>query len=74
MSMMNFLSEGILNKMKEMEGKMEEMNTTHDATKQMMNISFTDTEKSLEAAHIFNKDQFRMLEEDLKEVKKAIKE
>eukprot|EP00972_Heterocapsa_arctica_P003767 560857-Heterocapsa_arctica.AAC.1 len=45
------VTQGILDKMKTMEEKMEELNTTHDATKQTMIMGFADTERSLEAAH-----------------------
>eukprot|EP00972_Heterocapsa_arctica_P053491 7878202-Heterocapsa_arctica.AAC.1 len=53
---------------------MEEINTAHDHTKQTMTTGFADTERSFEAAHTYNKDHIRMLEEDIKGVKHLIKD
>eukprot|EP00972_Heterocapsa_arctica_P011168 1636573-Heterocapsa_arctica.AAC.1 len=67
------VTQGILDKMKTMEEKME-LNTTHDATKQAMIVCFADTERSLEAAHDYNKEHFRLLEGDIRGVKRAVKD
>eukprot|EP00972_Heterocapsa_arctica_P037313 5491251-Heterocapsa_arctica.AAC.1 len=63
------VTKGIMDRMQNVETKMEELSTAHDATKQTMILGFADMERSFEAAHTYNKDHFRMLEDDIDGVK-----
>eukprot|EP00972_Heterocapsa_arctica_P000493 71926-Heterocapsa_arctica.AAC.1 len=66
MNGMAMMTKEIIERMQRVEAKLEDINTTHDHTKQKMNMGFADLERSFEAAHTYNKNHFRMLEDDIK--------
>eukprot|EP00972_Heterocapsa_arctica_P038299 5638474-Heterocapsa_arctica.AAC.1 len=66
MNGMAMMTKEIIERMRSVEAKIEEINTTQDHTKQTMDMGFADMERSFEAAHTYNKDHFRMLEDDIK--------
>eukprot|EP00972_Heterocapsa_arctica_P068671 10147621-Heterocapsa_arctica.AAC.1 len=57
-----------------MVSKMEEMEGTHEATKRIMQIGFTDTEKSILAQHEYVRERFSNIEEDVGRVKYLVKD
>eukprot|EP00972_Heterocapsa_arctica_P034122 5022815-Heterocapsa_arctica.AAC.1 len=73
-SMVNVVTEKMMTKMGNMETKMEEMELTHEATKQLTDIGFKDTEKSILAQHEFVRDRFTNIEDDVGRVKYLVKD
>eukprot|EP00972_Heterocapsa_arctica_P025189 3711972-Heterocapsa_arctica.AAC.1 len=72
--MVTMVTADLMKKVENMEEKLGEIEVTQEATKQITHIGFKDMERSLLAEHVYVRDKFGMLEDDIRGVKHLVKD